>query len=124
MVFLTRVEGADYLYLLQESNAGVEVLHPSTGQAFMNQKGEQRIIPHRPNEDRIDERGPAGYTGAGTGIFEYILVASPVPRDFPSNSQVEEVERLLAPPPYLQGFAAGRAIVVASIKVTWGIADP
>lgn len=124
VVFKTRVEGADYLYLLQKSNAGVEVLHPSTGQAFMHRKGEQRIVPHRPNQDSIDEPGPEAYSGAGTGIFEYILLASPVPRDFPSNSQVEEVERLLAPPPYLKGFAAQRAVVLDSIKVTWGVPEP
>ncbi len=124
VVFITRVENADYLYLLQKSNGGVEVLHPSTGQVFMNQDGEQRIVPHRPNEGTIEERGPEGYSGAGTGFFEYILVASPVPRDFPSNSQVEEVERLLAPPPYLEGFAAQRAVIVASLKVTWGIPEP
>lgn len=124
VVFMTRVEGADYLYLLQKSNAGVEVLHPSTGQVFLNRDGEQRIVPHRPNEDSIEERGPSGYSGAGTGIFEYILVASPVPRDFPSNSQVETTERMLAPPPYVGGYAALPAVVVASIKVIWGVPEP
>ncbi len=123
VVFMARVEGADYLYLLQKSNGGVEVLHPSTGQVFMNRGGEQRIVPHRPNEADNQERGPAGYSGAGTGVFEYLLVASPVPRDFPSNSQIEEVGRLLAPPPYLEGAAAQPAVVVASHKVTWGVPE-
>jgi hypothetical protein len=123
VAFMTRVEGADYLYLLQKSNAGVEVLHPSTGQVFINEGGEQRIVPHRPNEDSINERRPGGYSGAGTGVFEYILVASPVPRDFPSNSQVETTERMLAPPPYVEGYAALPAVIVASIKVIWGVPD-
>jgi hypothetical protein len=124
VVFFTRAQGGDYLYLLQRSNGGVEVLHPSTGQVFMNREREQRVVPHRPTGGDIEEESPAGFSGAGNGSFEYILVASPVPRDFPSNSQVETLERLLAPPPYVSGYAALPAKVLATIKVTWGAPDP
>ena len=123
VVFFTKALGGDYLYLLQRSNGGVEVLHPSTGQVFMNREREQRIVPHRPTGGDIEEESPAGFSGAGNGSFEYILVASPVPRDFPSNSQVESLERLLAPPPYVSGYAALPAVVIASMKLTWGVPD-
>ncbi len=123
VVFFTRAQGSDYLYLLQRSNGGVEVLHPSTGQVFMNREREQKIVPHRPTGGDIEEEVPDGFSGAGAGIFEYILVASPVPRDFPSNSQVESLERLLAPPPYLNGYAAQPAVVLANMKITWGAPD-
>ena len=124
VVFFTRAQGSDYLYLLQRSNGGVEVLHPSTGQVFLNREREQRVVPHRPTGGDIEEEAPDGFSGAGTGVFEYILVASPVPRDFPSNSQVESVERMLAPPPYVTGYAALPAVVLASMKVTWGAPEP
>ena|GEM_PF-3035403 len=124
VVFFTKGEGADYLYLLQRSNGGVEVLHPSTGQVFMNREREQRIVPHRPTGGDVEEESPAGFSGAGNGHFEYILVASPVPRDFPSNSQVETLERLLAAPPYVSGYAALPAQVLATMKITWGTPDP
>ncbi|MBJ95349.1 MAG: hypothetical protein CMP23_12875 [Rickettsiales bacterium] len=120
IVFFTRAEGADYLYLLQRSNGGVEVLHPSTGQVFMNSSHEQRIIPHRPKGADVEEQAPEGFTGAGTGLFEYLLVAAPIPRDFPSNSQVESLERLLSPPPFVDGYAAFPAVVLSSVKVRWG----
>jgi hypothetical protein len=84
---------------------------------------EQRVVPHPPNMD-LEERPEAGYTAAGTGVFEYLLVASPVPRDFPSNSQVSTVERILHPPPYLAGTMAQPAVVLDTIRVTWGEADP
>ncbi len=124
VVFFTRAQGSDYLYLLQRSNGGVEVLHPSTGQVFLNREREQRVVPHRPTGGDVEEEGPDGFSGAGTGVFEYILIASPVPRDFPSNSQVESLERMLAPPPYVSGYASLPAVVLASMKVTWGAPEP
>ncbi|HCP46305.1 MAG TPA: hypothetical protein DIU15_09700 [Deltaproteobacteria bacterium] len=120
--FIAEVQGADYLYLLQRSNAGVEVLHPPTGQVFLAKKGPQVVVPHPPNLE-LGERPQGGYTAAGEGSFEFLLVASPVPRNFPSNSQLETVERLLAPPPYLTGHAAAPAVVLASQKITWGQRD-
>jgi len=120
--FIIEVEGADYLYLLQRSNSGVEVLHPPTGQVFLAKKGPQVVVPHPPNLE-LGERAEGGYTAAGEGSFEFLLVASPVPRNFPSNSQLETVERLLAPPPYLAGHAAAPAVVLASHKITWGQHD-
>ena len=123
VVFFAHAQGSDYLYLLQRSNGGVEVLHPSTGQVFMSRDREQRIVPHRPTGGDVDEQSPAGFSGAGAGIFEYILVASPVPRDFPSNSQVQSLDRLIAPPPFMSGYAALPAVVLASMKVTWGVPD-
>jgi len=120
--FITEVEGADYLYLLQRSNAGVEVLHPPTGQVFLAKKGPQLVVPHPPNLD-LEEQPQGGYTAAGEGSFEFLLVASPVPRNFPSNSQLETVERLLAPPPYVAGHAAEPAVVLARHKLTWGQRD-
>ena len=120
--FLVETTGADYLYLLQHSNAGVEVLHPPTGQVFLSTAGQQRIVPHPPNMD-AEEQPLTGYSTTGTGVFEYLLLASPVPRDFPSNSQVSTVERMVQPPPYLSGPMAQPAVILDKIRVTWGSDD-
>ena len=109
-------DGRGYLYLLEQSAERLTVIHPPSGQVLPSER-EVRVL--RPQPTWLTEADPElpAWRPLGWGTLTYLLVASPAPRDLPSGRDLVELEQLLAPPPFVQGPAAGRGSVVAQRSV-------
>ena len=119
LVFDVESIGADYLYLVQlPEGAPPRVLAPQTGLAWMAKPGVTRVIPQPPSARLEDAPEPAWRSETG-GPSEFVLVAAPAPRDVPPDSHITSLDDFCAPIPFLQGPAAGPAVVIARRSVTF-----
>ncbi len=117
--FVVRVDQGDYLHLLQKNGRGVSALYPSTGLVWMRPEGVEHLVPQPPY--LRDEERQLGFNGEDEGPTEYLLVIAPAPRPVPADSWLPDLRTFLAGPPYVQGPAAGEAVVADRISVVWGV---
>jgi len=119
IVFGYEASGADYLYLLQRGGGSLTVLYPPSGLAWLNaDAGTGRVTPSDPSSRPEDAALPA-WNPEHSGELEFILVAAPAPRDVAPDAQTSSVETFLLPPPYVTGPAAGMAVVLDRVTVTF-----
>jgi len=116
-------EGGDYLYLIQRRDKDLRILMPATGLGWLKPKGTSRVVPLGPHASSASPVS-SGWNADQTGLLEFILVASVSPRDVPSDSRIESLERFLLPPPFVRGELARPAEVIARFRVNWLEDDP
>ncbi|MCP4872263.1 MAG: hypothetical protein GY898_26470 [Proteobacteria bacterium] len=124
IVFGYEVTGGDYLYLLQQGGGSLSVLYPPSGLAWLNaDAGKGKITPMDPSARPEDEALPA-WNPEHSGELTFILVAAPAPRDVAPDAQTTSVATFLKPPPYVTGPAAGLAVELDRVTVTFADGDP
>lgn|GEM_PF-5598566 len=117
--FVTETDPGLYLYLLQTTARGTNVVWPGTGDVWVSRAGRRTLIPRPPNHR--DETAPlTGWNGEEDGAAEYFLVSAPTPRAVPADSWVPSVDEFLLGPPWLTGPAAAKAAIIAKTRVSWG----
>jgi hypothetical protein len=124
IVFGYDVSGADYLYLLQRGGGEtLTLLYPASGLAWLSaESGVGQVTPADPNA-RFGDEPVAPWSPQQGGELEFILIASPTPRDVASDAKTSEAVFLL-PPPYVKGPAAGVAKVLDRVTITFADDEP
>jgi hypothetical protein len=124
VAFDVRAHGeGDYLYLIQRREDDIRILMPATGLGWLKPESTSRVVPIGPHASSASPASP-GWNADQTGLLEFLLVASVSPRDVPSDSRIESLERFLLPPPFVRGELARPARVIASFRVNWLEQDP
>lgn len=124
VVFVTQVDPSrdEYVYLLESTGGAPRMIHPRMGRVHLSGEtgGERRIRPLPANEVMTgDEDEPEGWQVTGGGWAQYLLVATPSPRDESSAGSLGSLEMFLEPPPYATGKAAKAGRLVDAITVRW-----
>ncbi len=118
VVFDARSDGSSYLYLLQVAGGQTAVLHPPAGQVLAPRQGTVRIAPW-PDPHEPDRPPPPGFAADGKGEVSYLLVATSLPRDIPSDTQVRDLETFCARPPHLTSEGRPPARILGEVRLTW-----
>lgn len=95
-----RVAGDGWLYVLEEGEGRLSVVHPRPGDA----------------QPATEGATSEAWEPRAQGPLEYLLVSSPSPRD--AAASPSSLEEFLAPPPYVEGPMGEPAAVVARVAVT------
>jgi hypothetical protein len=117
--FVTETEAGLYLYLLQTTDRGTNVVWPATGDVWVSRAGTRPLVP-RPPHHRDEAEPLPGWNGDTDGPATYSLIAAPSPRAVPADSWVRSLDEFLLGPPFLAGPAAAKAEVLATFEVSWG----
>ena len=124
VVFDTRVDPVhdEYVYLLETTGGAPRMIHPRMGRVHLSNEldGVRRIRPRPANEVVTgEEEEPEGWQVAGGGWAQYLLVATPSPRDESSAGSLGSLDMFLEAPPFATGKAASPGRLVDVITVRW-----